>query len=92
MTITASFSQFRQHMAEYMTHTRKGHIIALKDEKRGEIVADVVPRKTFDPVAYRAMLKRVAGTFTAEHHPEWATKKDVEQWVRQSRIADERHF
>lgn len=92
MTITASISQFRQNIAEYLLRTKEGYSIALKDEKRGVIIADVIPRKSFNAVTYNAMLDRVAGTITAKKHPEWATKKKVERWLRKSRLADERTF
>ena len=92
MTITVSISQYRQHIADYLLRNREGHTITIKDEKRGEVIADVIPRRKFDPIAYSAMLDRVAGTFTAKNHPEWATKKKVERWLRKSRLADERTF
>ncbi|GEM_PF-2405116 len=92
MTITVSISQYRQHIADYLLRNRQGHTITIKDEKRGEVIADVIPRKKFDPVAYREMLERVAGTYTTKNHPEWATKKKVERWLRRGRLADERTF
>ena len=92
MTITVSISQYRQHIADYLLRNREGHTITIKDEKRGEVIADVIPRRKFDPIAYSAMLDRVAGTFTAKNHPEWATKKKVERWLRKGRLADERKF
>ena len=92
MTITVSISQYRQHIADYLLRNREGHTITIKDEKRGEVIADVIPRKRFDPMAYNAMLERVAGTFTAKNHPEWANPATISRWLRKTRKQSERHF
>lgn len=92
MTITVSISEFRQNISNYIAKVRAGDTIVLKDGKKGEEVAEVVGKKKWDPEAFRKALRRAAGVFTAENHPEWRTKRDVIRWVERSRKAAERHF
>lgn len=92
MTITISISKFREDMAGYITRVRAGDRIALKDAKKGEVVAEVVGKKSFDPAAFRRVLRRTAGTFTAKNHPEWRTKRQVIAWVERGRAAADRTF
>lgn len=92
MTYTASIADFRQNLSGYFTKVKQGHEVKVKDEKRGEIIATLVPEKKFDPVAFGRALDRAAGVFTAENHPEWRTKKDIITWVEKTRTANERHF
>ncbi len=92
MTITVSISQFRQNMSDYFAKAQSGVHVVVRDEKENEDLVEIVGKKKWDPVAFTAMLDRVAGTFTAKNHPEWATKKNVERWLRKSRLADERKF
>lgn len=92
MTITVSISQFRQNVSDYLQKVREGHRVTLRDAKRDEIVASIVPEKRFDPKAFRSAMYKAAGIFTAKNHPEWATRRRVEQWLRKGRLADERTF
>jgi len=92
MNITVSISEFRNNISDYLDQVKAGHTVILRDEKKDETVAQVTGKKKWDPIEYKKMLKRVAGTFTAKNHPEWATKKKVEKWLRQSRLNAERHF
>lgn len=92
MTITVSISQFRQNISDYLEKAKAGNIIVLKDEKKGEEVAQVVGKKQFDLDSFKKTLRKVAGTFTAENHPEWRTKRDVIRWVEQGRKAADRSF
>jgi len=92
MTITVSISDFRDNISDYLEKISRGDIVIIRDEKKNKEIAEVIGRKNFDPVAYRAMLKRVAGTFTAKSHPEWATRAKVEKWLRKTRMRDERKF
>ena len=92
MTITVSISQFRQNISDYLAKAQSGIRIVVRDEKENEDVVEIVGKNKWDPVAYIAMLDRVAGTFTVKNHPEWGTKKNVERWLRKSRLADERKF
>lgn len=92
MTITVSLSEFRQDIAKYLAQAKEGHTIVLKDKKKGLEVAQLVGKKQFDSVAFGKALRKAAGTFTAENHPEWRTKRDVIRWVEEGRKAADRTF
>lgn len=92
MTITVSISEFRQHISDYLTRARAGDRITLKDDKKDEIVAEVIGRKKFDPDKLWREMRKFAGTFSAKRHPEWRTRKDIERWLRKTRMNAERHF
>lgn len=92
MTITVSISQFRQNISDYLSRVKAGNTIILKDEKKDEVVAEIVGKKKFDLESFKRTLRKTAGTFTAENHPEWKTKKDVIRWVEESRKAADRTF
>lgn len=47
----------------------------IKDNKKKKTVAQITKVHSFDPVAYEQALRKAAGVFTAENHPEWRTKK-----------------
>lgn len=92
MTITVSISDFRNNLSDYLAQAREGHIIRIKDEKKGSDVAKLVGERKFDLASFKRTLREVAGTFTAEDHPEWRTKRDVIRWVEQGRKAADRTF
>ena len=92
MTIIVSISQFRQNIATYIEKAKEGNTVVLKDEKKDQQLVQLVGRKKFDPEAFGRALKAAAGVFTAENHPEWATKKKVIDWVHRNRLKDERTF
>lgn len=92
MTITVSISQFRQNVSDYIAKAQRGDKIIIKDEKKGQQVAEMVGKKKFDMDSFKKTLNRVAGVFTAENHPEWRTKRDVIKWVEQSRKEADRTF
>ena len=90
MTITVSISDFRENISSYLSRVQQGNKIILTDKKRGEIVAEVIKRDKTELEEYREMLKQVAGTFTAKNHPEWATRRKVNQWLRKTRLNSNR--
>lgn len=92
MTITVSISEFRQNISSYLAKLRTGDTIVLKDEKKGEEVAEIVEKKKWDPVAFRKALREAAGVITAKNHPEWRTKKQVIRWVEESRGGWKKRF
>lgn len=92
MTITVSISQFRQNISDYLLLARAGNTVVLKDEKKGEEIAQLVGKKKFDPDAFGRSLKSASGVFTSEVHPEWRTKKNVIRWVEKGRKAADRIF
>ena len=92
MTITVSISDFRQNIADYLAKIKAGDTIVLKDNKKGEEIAEVTGKKKWDPVAFSKALHKAAGSISAKNHPEWRTKEDVIRWVEKSRKAAERSF
>ena len=86
MNITVSISEFRDNISDYLNKVSRGVTIVIKDEKKGQEIAKVTATQKWDPVAYRLMLKRMAeNPISAKDHPEWATRKKVEKWLRQTR-------
>jgi antitoxin (DNA-binding transcriptional repressor) of toxin-antitoxin stability system len=92
MTLTVSISDLRNNISDYLEKVMKGTKVFVKDEKRGITIAEIVHTSTFDNDAYEKSLRKVAGIFRSENHPEWKTKKDVINWVKKSRLASERKF
>lgn len=92
MTITVSISQFRDNISEYLEKASRGAQVIIRDKKRNREIAQITGTKKFDSVAFGKALKKAAGTFTAENHPEWTTKEDVIKWVEEGRAAADRTF
>ena len=92
MNVVVSISQFRQNIASYIERAKKGDTVILKDKKKDEQMVQLVGKKKFDPVAFGKALEAAAGIFSAKNHPEWRTKQDVINWVRESRKAADRRF
>ena len=94
MTQIVSASDFRQNMFQYFDLVGRGNIVIVKNGKKGENLVQISRAQKWDPVAYRKILKRLASkpVFTAENHPEWATPKKVEQWLRKTRMQSNRNF
>lgn len=92
MTLTVSVGEFRRRLSDYLEKAARGDTIIIKDEKKDDELAQLTGRRQFDPVAYGEALRRVAGTFTAKNHPEWATPRKVENWLRKTRLQGERRF
>lgn len=92
MTHTVSISELRGNLAQYLEMVTNGANLLVRDEKKDQLVAELVGKKEFNPQAFEKALDRAAGVFTAENHPEWRTKRDVINWVRKQRIASDRKF
>lgn len=93
MTQIVSVADFRNDISKYLSLISKGDVVIIKDNKKNIEIAQVTGTKTWNPEAYRAMLKRmVANPISAKDHPEWATRSKLEKWLRSSRLADERNF
>lgn len=92
MTLTVSISELRNDLAQYLERVANGANLLVRDEKKNRLVAELIGKKEFDPEAFEKALRKAAGAFTAENHPEWATKKDVVRWLENTRKASERHF
>ncbi|KKU02567.1 MAG: hypothetical protein UX99_C0002G0034 [Candidatus Amesbacteria bacterium GW2011_GWB1_47_26] len=94
MIHTVSISDFRQDLSYYIGLASRGDTIIIKDSKKGQETARLVAGRRWDPVAYSKMLKELAHrpVFSAENHPEWATLKDVQKWLRETRKNADRDF
>jgi len=92
MTLTVSISEFRNNMSEYLNKVSRGNQVLIRDDKKDISIAQINPVQSFDPEAFEKALDRAAGVFTAENHPEWATKKDVVSWLRKTRKNFDRKF
>jgi antitoxin (DNA-binding transcriptional repressor) of toxin-antitoxin stability system len=92
MKFKVSISDLRNNISDYLEKVMKGTQIFVRDEKRGITVAELVQTSTFDKVSYEKILRKTAGIFSEDNHPEWKTKKDVINWVTKNRISDERNI
>lgn len=92
MIITVSISDLRNNIASYIEKVTKGNRVIVRDDKRGVNVAEIVQTPTFDKNAYEKILRKAAGLFSSEKHPEWKTQPDVINWVSSNRHSDERSF
>lgn len=92
MTTVVSISQFRQNIAAYLAKINDGYTVILKDEKRGQEIAQLISNKQFNPQTFEKTLRAAFGIFTAENHPEWQTKGDVINWVKKGRKLADRKF
>ena len=92
MTLTVSVSELRNNISGYLDKVAKGNRVLIRDEKRNRTIAQITQTSVFDKDAYEKALKKASGIFTAQNHPEWATKKKVTEWLTKSRLKDERKF
>ena len=95
MTHVISISDLRNSLSDYLFKVKLGDSLVIKDEKKDEEIAEIIPRKKFDQkkyaASYKRMLKNLKG-ISAKDHPEWATRAKVEKWLRQTRMNAERSF
>jgi hypothetical protein len=92
MTHVVSISDLRKNIADYVDRVWAGDEVLIKDEKKDITKVRMTKVAGYDKVRYEKALRRVAGIFTAKNHPEWRTKKDIVNWLNNSRKADERTF
>lgn len=92
MSITVSVSQLRSNLSDYLEKAKQGTKVLIRDNKKGKMIAQITQVQSFNKESYESALRKAAGVFTAENHPEWRTKKDVVKWLEKSRLADERTF
>ncbi len=92
MTLTVSISELRNNLALYLDQVARGDNLVIRDEKKNLEIAQVTKTKSFNSAAYEQAMRRAAGVFTAENHPEWVTKSKVIKWLRKSRLSDDRSF
>ncbi len=92
MTVTVSISDLRNNIAQYLEQVTKGTRVLVRDEKRDKIIAQISQNSSFDPLAYEKALRKAAGIFTTDNHPEWKSKEDVVNWLTKTRLANDRRF
>lgn len=92
MTLTVSVSELRNNISGYLDKVVKGNRVLIRDEKRNVTIAQITQTPAFDKDAYEKALKKASGIFTAQNHPEWATKKKVIDWVTNNRLNNQRTF
>lgn len=93
MTHVVSISDFRQDMSYYIGLVSRGDTVVLKDNKKNEEILQMTKTHKWDPVAYRAMLKKIsANPISAKDHPEWATLTKVNKWLGETRKNSNRDF
>ena len=92
MTLTVSISEFRNNLSSYLDKVKEGNQVLIKDNKKKLAVAQITKVQSFDRESFIETMNRVAGVFTAENHPEWATKEKVIRWLRKTRLANQRSF
>lgn len=92
MTLTVSISDLRNNISDYLEKVMKGTRVFVRDEKRGITVAELIQTSTFDKVSYEKILRKAAGVFSEDNHPEWKSKSDIINWVTKNRISDERNI
>lgn len=92
MTATVSVSDLRNNISSYLEMVMKGTRVFVRDDKRGITIAEIIHTTAFDKITYEKTLRKVAGLFSSNNHPEWQTKNDVVNWVSKNRLSDERSF
>lgn len=92
MTLTVSVSDLRSNISEYLERVAKGTRLIIRDEKKGKAIAQITKAPSFDKDAFEKSLRKTAGVFTVENHPEWKTKSDVSTWLTKNRLANDRMF
>lgn len=92
MTLTVSISQLRNNMSDYLEKVMQGNRVIIRDEKKDAAIAELTKTKSFDEDAFESALRKAAGVFTAENHPEWKTKSKISAWLTKNRLSDERSF
>ncbi len=92
MTVTVSVSELRNNISQYLERVAKGTRVFIRDEKRDKMIAQIIQTTSFDKSLYEKALRKAAGVFSAENHPEWKTKAQITNWLTKNRLADERSF
>jgi len=92
MTLTVSVSELRTNISTYLERVTKGTRLLIRDEKRNITIAQITQANFFDKTIYEKTLRKAAGIFTKENHPEWSTSSKVNAWLTKNRLIDERSF
>lgn len=92
MTLTVSVSELRSNISQYLERVMKGTRVLIRDEKRDVTIAQITQASFFDKAMYEKVLRKAAGIFTEENHPEWRTQSKISDWLTKNRLSDERSF
>lgn len=92
MTLTVSVSELRNNFSNYLEKVMKGTRVLVRDEKRDITIAEIIHTVTFDKETYEKALRKAAGTFSSDNHPEWVDQKNIVDWITKSRLSDQRSF
>lgn len=92
MTLTVSVSELRNNISQYLDRVVKGTRVLIRDEKRNMTIAQIIQTSLFDKDMYEKALRKAAGIFSVENHPEWSTQSKIVNWVTKSRTRDQRSF
>ena len=92
MILTVSISDLRNNISSYLEKVMKGTRVFVRDEKRGINIAEIVNTATFDKETYEKALRKAAGIFSTDNHPEWKTQDNVVDWVNKNRLSNDRSF
>ena len=92
MTLTVSVSELRMNISSYLERVKKGARVLIRDEKRDITIAQITQAYFFDKAIYEKTLRKAAGIFTKENHPEWGTPLKISAWLTKNRLVDERSF
>jgi antitoxin (DNA-binding transcriptional repressor) of toxin-antitoxin stability system len=92
MTLTVSVSELRTNISTYLERVAKGARVLIRDEKKDITIAQITQAYFFDKTIYEKTLRKAAGIFTKENHPEWSTTSKVSSWLSKNRLNDERSF
>lgn len=92
MILTVSVSELRSNISQYLERVAKGTQVFIRDEKRDVTIAQITQTSFFDKSIYEKVLRKAAGIFTTENHPEWSTETKVSNWVTKNRLANDRTY
>lgn len=92
MTLTASVSELRNNISDYLERVAKGAKVLIRDEKKNVTIAQITQAHVFNKESFEKTLRKAAGVFTAKNHPEWSTKKKVIKWLEKTRLSSNRSF
>jgi antitoxin (DNA-binding transcriptional repressor) of toxin-antitoxin stability system len=82
-------TDLRDNLADWIDLVRyKGE--SLNIMRRGKVVALMLPKQR-DEDNYAKVVKKAAGVFSAEKHPEWSGLDDIVKWVNKGRKLSERY-
>lgn len=92
MTLTVSVSELRNNISLYLERVAKGNRVIIRDEKKDVAIAQITQAHVFNKDLFEKTLRKAAGVFSAQNHPEWRTKRKVTQWLTKTRQSSDRYF